>query len=542
MPDVKVLLRKIDSVRGKRRRVTVMAGLFKVIAWAVMLLVLIFLLDWGLGVSKTARLILVLGAFSVLAWVIWTAIIRELQEYLDDDEIALMVEESHPELEGRLIATIQLSRKDEAELGGVSEDLITALEDETLKYTGKFRFSEIITLANMLRFLVIALIAMGIVYAFGVYSPTTAKTLMERLALKDAKYPTKTKILDVTGDVLTDKGDPLTLKLRAGGIIPSEAVFHVRFQNGEWSKNFVFREGGDSDTFTFAISRIIEPLEYYVEIGDAKSFRYQVKLIDRPDIYDILVKVTYPSYTGWGTYESEVGTGEIRGLTGSKAAVQVKATKKINSARFEFADGTRTDMAVTADKLGAAGSFTVGTADSYCIVVTDTTGTENKDPAHYQIVALRDQVPTVAITKPTSSKRVTGRSVWDIEYEIRDDFGVSQAWFVYSINDDERTNRRTARFRNVQGKLFTGTYSFDVGKLSVSEGDSIRFWIEADDNINENPNRGKSEAMEFIVISAEEKRMEILERWRNALDSVQGIITDETDAKKGVDTIRTDTQ
>ena len=538
MANKNILLAKISAVRRKRRRVGVTSGLFRVIAAAVMLLILIFLLDWGFNVSRIARLVILVAAFGILASVIWNSMVRRLQEYMDDDEIALMVEKHHPELEGRLISTIQLQRKGKEELGGASEELIAALEDETLNYTGGFRFSEIITLRNMLRVFGVALLFLLIVVLFGIYAPETGKILLARLALADKSYPTKTKINKITGDVLADRGDLLTLTLEAVGIIPGEAVFHVRFRESDWSKNFVFREGGDSNTFEFTVARLVEPFQYYAEVGDAKTPMYNVKLLDRPEVFEIKVKVSYPAYTGWGEVENEPGSGEVRALTGSKAFIKVKTTKKVASAYIEFAKGEKTPMKVGDDGLWAEGVFTVADLENYAVKVVDSNGLDNKDPARYPVIVIKDTEPAIAITKPKMSKRVTPRSAWDISYEIRDDFGVSSAWLVYTVNEDERRNRMQVTFRKDTGKLFTGQYGFDINRLNVVPTDTVRFWIEADDNMSGQPNRGKSEALEFIIVTVEEKRIEILERWKNALDTVQTIITEESDSKKGVDTIR----
>ena len=67
----------------------------------------------------------------------------------------------------------------------------------------------------------------------------------------------------------------------------------------------------------------------------------------------------------------------------------------------------------------------------------------------------------------------------------------------------------------------------------------LRFWIKAIDNKETNPNTGKSESIEFTVITPEEKRTEILQKWKAALDKIQQLIQMEVDNKKGVDKIRT---
>lgn len=533
-----VLLVKIDTVRKKQKRVEVVSGICTISVTLVLLLAFIFLLDWGFTISKTARLILIIGALGVLGTVGWNTVIRALREYIDDDTIALKVEKHHPELEGRLISTIQLQRKGRQELAGISEELVHALEDETRNYTGRFRFSEIIRLRNLMRILGVAVLFGLIVLLFILQAPETARVLMSRLVLSDAAYPTKTKIVSVTGDLLVDKGDPLKIRVTAGGIIPDEATFNIKFAQRAWSKNLAFRPSRDSKTFVFTIGRVMEPFEYYARVGDAQTDRHHVRILDRPRVRDVRTIIQYPAYTGWPQYKGGPGRGEIRALAGSEAEIMIRSTKKIRKAAIEFSDGSKLEMTLGDDKQSARVKIMIETSKTYCVRIEDEEGLENKDPARYPVIVLKDSAPRVIITKPGSSQRVTPRSVWQIAYTIRDDFGVTNAGLYYLINEGERRGMIRITYREVSEQLYAGEYGFDLNRLYVKPDDSVRFWVQAKDNKQDGANTGRSGSIEFIVVTAEDKRIEILERWRNALDRVQHIIQEEIDNKKGVDRIR----
>src|SRR5437773_1021695 len=101
---------RIANVRQKERNVVIMAGAFRLILALVGVVIAYFLIDWIFDLPYAARLIFTAAGFGALGYVVYKYLICELRRIVDEDDVALRVEARNPDLRGRLISTLQLSR------------------------------------------------------------------------------------------------------------------------------------------------------------------------------------------------------------------------------------------------------------------------------------------------------------------------------------------------------------------------------------------------------------------------------------------------
>ena len=149
------------------------------------------------GSNQSARAVLLLAMAVSLGYVIWRTIWLEVVRELDDDEVALRVERRHPELRGRLISTIQLTRElGEGALAG-SPELIEALETDTVSYSQALDFTQIISFQTLKKVGLAAFLFVLISGAAGYFNRGFVEALVGRMLLDgEAAYPTATRIID----------------------------------------------------------------------------------------------------------------------------------------------------------------------------------------------------------------------------------------------------------------------------------------------------------------------------------------------------------
>ena len=134
------LQQRIAAVRRKERGVVLLAGLCRSAVALVCAVLAYFLVDWIFDLPYAARLVFAAIAVGAFFYVVYKHLIRELRRIEDDDEIALRVEGRNPDLRGRLISTLQLTRAGHAGAYIGSPELIAALEAETTRMSEPLDF------------------------------------------------------------------------------------------------------------------------------------------------------------------------------------------------------------------------------------------------------------------------------------------------------------------------------------------------------------------------------------------------------------------
>ncbi len=188
------LQNRLAKVRSKERGFIAIQGICRVLVALIVVIIAYFLLDWVVDLPYNARLAAAgLGAIFV-GYVFYRYLIVELRKIQDDDEMALRVESRNPDLRGRLISTLQLIRTKKAGVYAGSDELISALEDETVRMSDPLDFSAIVSTTMLKRLLIAAGLVVAVKAALILEYPDYFKALAERLYNPDKQYPTKTRI------------------------------------------------------------------------------------------------------------------------------------------------------------------------------------------------------------------------------------------------------------------------------------------------------------------------------------------------------------
>jgi hypothetical protein len=561
-----ILLEKIDSVRRRQRSVAVAAGVCKTVLAALGLIVAFFLLDWlilsrsasnGAG-DKLARGVLVAAMLGTFAYVVWRTIVQELQRHPDDDEIALRVEKGHPELRGRLISTIQLTR---GEQGGVSQELIEALEADTLSFAGGLTFTDIINVQVLKK---VALVAGGlfvVATALGAWRSDFAKAVFARLLLTEQQYPTAARFLSVTPGGRVAHGEPftITVELDPAGVLPESASVALRTPGGQSSELALVRAKAGKATYTGTIEHVLDDLEFRPAAHDALWPRWeQLHVLQRPAVKALSLAYHFPAYLGKPDETSSVG--DIRAPVGTVVKITATLNKPVTSARVQLRDNQQSrqpiELKLNPEKTVATVELQVNDPGYYKLMLRCVDGFENVNPIEYAIDAVKDRVPTVKIAFPAQDKTVTRFAHWPIRFTARDDYGVVRGSLKYRISttpkegvtatdsgaaESDAPAQSLALDGLVQGKSqkeVAGEVNFDLRPLNLAPDQRVTYWIEVEDNQQPAANHGRSQIYTFNVVDVAVLQ-EMLDRDRNAvLEGIQTIRDKEKDTRDGVDQVR----
>jgi hypothetical protein len=574
-----LLLDKLDQVRRRQRTVAVAAGACKSLLAMLALIVAFFLLDWLVlsrsasegGGDKAARALLVAAILATFAYVLWRTVILELRTHPDDDEIALRVERGHPELRGRLISTIQLTR---AGASAVSAELIEALEADTMSFTGGLSFTDIINVEMLKK---VALVAGGLTVlalGLGAWRSDFTKALFARLLLTEQAYPTAARILTVTPGGRVPHGEPYVIEiaLDAKGVLPDHATAAIRNAAGQSSELILARvpagAGAGADrpvVYRGALEHVLEDLEYRPAAHDALWSRFErIQVQYRPAVKALSLTSRFPKYLARADETSAVG--DIRAPVGSVVHLVASLNKEVTSARVQLRDdkaaGKPLEMKLDAARTAATIDLPITASGYYRIQLHCVDGFDNASPIDYTIDAIKDRPPVVKIGFPAQDKTVTRFARWPIRFSARDDYGLVRGMLKYRIaavpKDGAADSASTAAGDPESGpppqslpieglitgkgqKEVSGEVVFDLRALPTLQPDSrVTYWIEFEDNQEPDANHGRSTSYTFNVVDVAVMQ-EMLDRERNTLiEGVQGVRDKEKDNRDSVDHIRRD--
>jgi hypothetical protein len=498
------LQRRIEIVRQKERKVVMFTGIFKSVLALVSIVLGYFLIDWVFDLPYFARLFSVALGVGGISYVVNKHLLRELKKIRDDDEIALRIEGRNPDLRGRLISTLQLARAEKHGKYVGSPELLEALEDETIKMSAPLDFSGIINTDMLKRMAVAAAIVLIVKAVLLIKFPDYFAALGSRLVNADGRFPTKTRIAKIVKPQYVARGDDLVVTVELDKELSNEpsddgTLHFVGADNG--SKVSVAMSRIGDKIYSGTLTKPSETMSFVVAIGDTRSKSETVEVRARPeiDVQKSSIQYTLPAYT-----RAEVPPvdkfGSISVLVGSTAKVSIASTKALTSAKIHRADGRDYPL----NKLDDAGlvwgvdNFPIDKSNSFHVSLVGTDGLQNSQPAiEYPIDARPDQAPTIRMMKPSRDMTVIKTAKRSIVFSARDDFNVRTLWLCYQITPPQLEGQSMSvkpsdikryEIPNVpQGKdIREAKFTWDLAALNLNIGETVDFWIEADDDCASN--------------------------------------------------------
>ena len=562
---------RLARVRSKERGYIAIQGLCRVLVALILIIIAYFLLDWLVDLPYSARLITVSAGALVVAYVFYRYVFVELRRIQDDDEMALRVEARNPDLRGRLISTLQLVRTKSSGAYAGSDQMIAALEDETVRMSDPLDFSMIVNTTILKRVLIAAAILVVVKAALILSFPSYFKALAERLYNPESQYPTKTKIKKVDAPEYVARGDDIKVEvtLETESTIPKKEgdkpAGMLYFLNAKTGTNIPIELPfpASGEVYKGQLAKALEDVDLIVEIGDVRTKRKTIKVVARPEVDTSRsndgVRFVLPAYTEEPPPAAQK-FGALGALQGSVAEIQFTATKQLKSALIERLDGRKYPMtavppAPAKDAQTPAepermtwkvDGFPMDKSGTFHMTLVDDNGLTNSLPAlEYPIDARPDLVPMIKLIKPTRDATVTPTARPIIRYNARDDYGVRVVWLCYKIKnetvetaarsdghyDDEKkipTQKKEYLIdrdenKKIRRDLTGATITWDLSEIKVKVGDQIVFWLECDDYCDTNDDVAarktkdgeidskypRTQDVKFTVISRQDKEAEL---------------------------------
>jgi len=423
------------------------------------------------------------GTVLVVLAIAYAFVWRPLRRIPDEVTFAHFIEEREPRLEDRLVTAVEiLSRsarsRDRAEPFSpalVHRLLADALAQcstvsaESVLPTRRLRLRALLVVAPILLF--VLLLVMG---------PGPLRTGLERLYLPwGLASPSNLAIRVHPGDARIPRGldQEVTATLQNFDADSVRLVFRSE-GDAHWQEHPM--NASEPRVFRFLLANVQRSIEYYVTARAVRSPTFRLEVVDWPRVSRLELLYVYPAYTGQPSRKVE-DDGDIVALKGTRVTVTAQLNGRVRGAWLVFDDGTSLAMTPSGTSSFTA-SILVSKNARYHVRVQPLVGEVYAASREYQIEALDDAPPTIAIEKPGRDMKVTAIQEVFTEARAEDDYGVGSVELHYSVNGGPEQKVTLYRAHGAPARSVTGSHTFFLEELNLEPGDVISYYVTARDN------------------------------------------------------------
>jgi hypothetical protein len=519
---------KILDARRVWKRSIFWAGFAIVLTGIIAVFVGEALIDWLMPLPSFVRIALLTAGVGVTVYLLYKYLVQPLRAALTLRDIALNVEQNHPDLEDRLVSAIEFGNRESTD--PIEAHMLQRLLEDTTQRVKNIDFKATIDHSRTRKHVGIAALVVVGCCVLALLFPTELQTSLFRVLIPWEKTEPvlTTKLTVEPGNVRILRGKSLPIHVTVTGKSAEKVVLTYEdienrgatpseTETTEQQINML-QNPDDKRGFAYEIFNIDTDIEYYVVANETTSERYTVEVFEMPKVTEISVAYTYPDYTGLKPVV-QTGTGDIQAVVGTQAEIKLTTNKAIQTATFSLKmdvkpEESETQQPASTQMVISDGNILTTTVDviadgTYTVELLGIDGFNNEIPIEYAIKAIPDAVPEVVIKEPGRDIKTTKLGEVEIIAEATDDYGIAELKLMYRIGSDElqeltlETSTPDAvvgvglpnPYDTVQRRVVDGSYTFYLEEFDVEPGDIISYYAHAVDN---NTHTGPGEASSDI--------------------------------------------
>jgi hypothetical protein len=233
-------------------------------------------------------------------------------------------------------------------------------------------------------------------------------------------------ILVVPGNQAVRRGGAVPIVANAHGFNPANATFHARVGSHAWQDVAMTRSPRG---FEFTLLAVREPTQYYVSAAGINSARYDVAVVEVPNVENLKLAYRYPSWTRLKPVTQDPG-GDVSAVTGTTVLLEVTTDRPVGAGLL-IMNGK--DAPLTGAGTTAKASFTVNSDGRYYLAAR--VGSETVRLTDDYLITLQpDLKPEIKIVKP--GRDWTASNIEEVTQHVQasDDFALESVQLHYAIN------------------------------------------------------------------------------------------------------------
>lgn len=463
-PDLpEILAVQFQRLRSRIRAVSAAGGIGLTLCVVASLIGLAIISDIliELPFMLRAGMLLLTGTLSCLGLVFW--VLRPATKRVQDEELAAFVEKQFPELNERLISTVEFQQEPDSSASPVMKKWLL---QETVNYSKKVDFSDAVDASRAVRHcwwggiaclaLILPLLVVGDAYA----------VLFSRFVNPWGNYERVQNLILVVeeGDrVVAEKSD-----------VTIEAKVRWRFQEGtipesawlEWTTDTGVTDArrldwnAETESFIGTLSRVESSFSYHVAAKRSQTQSYRIDVVPLPKIEELQIEISPPAYTGQPAQFHDLALGEIMVIEQSNWDISARFNKPVEAAEIlwldgeltgkdklasdSLADGTpiiaKTDFPLRGDRMSATLNEVLtleSPSGRFAIRATDENGLSSETNIIRRLTIIADTAPLIQFADHEQNVAVKPDDIIDLPVTVTDDFGIETLELHYEIKRSE---------------------------------------------------------------------------------------------------------
>ena len=526
-PELGQVLRLIDRVRHEWYAARVLGGIMSFLSLALGVTLLFVAAETFLSPPQAVRWVMLATLAGCVLAAVVTLVGRRLIENPSDEQVALLVENSHAELHNELINAIRFSLQPPEH----RHSFIRAAIRESDSAAGCLEARGIIDWRRTRRASALAGVLVVVWIIVLLLAPARVANALTRVIMPAANVEKIGSVRIVTvvpGNTTVVAGDNLAVEAVLQGSEQTTTVALEHFaEQGVAHREPMIR--AEANRYVCELIEIKTPRKYRVVVGATRSQEYSISVTERPLVTRVGARYVYPHYTNLPEETIQETAGRLQVLKGTKAAITIACNKRLRSARLVFDKGEPFEFSTAADAATATTRrlLTVAEDLSGVIEIVDTLGCKNSRSLH--IVARRDQPPQVKIVAPGQDSTLAVGETLELSIRGTDDYGVVRAELLEKRLSLAAGGMATPRiiktwdeFLDRKSVALHWQWRFD--KESYKNGEIIRYFVRmTDGNTVDGPGIGAS--AEFTVRledleARSRERAKTFSNWQAELENV----------------------
>ena len=478
------------------------------------------LVDLWLRLDRSDRVITWTVLLALVGGTLW--LVRgALRLRFTPEAVAATVEKIFPQLDNHLINILQFARNPDGDAFKAAYVRAGAPQWQNLDFR-KMRDEKAhrrsrIMLSVAAVLLLLPALFFGQAWAVAVWRTVNPFSTVEP--------PSLTKILNVQpGQSTALQGEPLVLSCTVKGFEGHEVKVEIEPGDAKKSTYSLGRiKGSDQEEFSYRLPKIATGLRYRFLAGDApNSAWFAIATRPPPAFTSIAMVIAPPAYMKLPPRPVNPRDGRLSVPAGSELRILVTANTPLTNFRLRGAGSETIDFVSAGKPMVWQGKATLTGGTALVFKAEDTFGSTVQEEIPFAIEP--DKAPGIEVLSPNGSAILPPGERPQIEFQVADDFGISE------IAIEEVTPNATREDKGTELKSWKVDGDRDSRRVWKSEispvrrGGDIAYRIVARDTRPEQPNESFSANVIFNMPTLGEVAQRRNELEKAALANLQKVI------------------
>ena len=472
------LIKKIKEFGRKYQLNKLYKGALIFLFVSILAFLIYVLLEYFSYFTPTVRKVLFFSYLGVFLLLLVFFVIIPFFKYLglgrqlSRDQIAKMVGSYFPEIDDKLLNVLQL--QDQLEQGDYKsyELLETAIQTKTDQLK-PFPFIKAIRFENTTKYLKWAVIPVLVfVLIFSIKSEVITEPTKRIVNYKQVyEKPAPYSIELINNKLITFQNDDFAIRMKVvGEELPNE--LYVVYNK----KNYKCVKESNSE-FSYTFTNLRQNTEFQLYTDEVTSQFYTIEVLPKPVTIGFSMHLKYPSYLNKNE-EVLDNVGSVSVPEGTRISWQFY-TKNTENIQFFYQDN---EIDLTSENDNFTTSLTAKASFDYAIVNQNKYYT-SKDTLNHSISVVKDLYPEIYVESKMDSFFIDR---YYFKGNIKDDYGFSHLYFVYSKFDDKgqliQKDVKVPIQIEKNAVIQDFYYSFEAAMFELGPGYSMDYHFEVYDN------------------------------------------------------------